>query len=87
MVKPHSEPWIARLVISDLTLFKSIITKMSEEFESHKMNQSEDEIAKLLERYDSKISTFKKAKGLPKVRKRQKQNRKPEPNPTPNPKR
>ena len=34
---------------------------MSEEFESHKMNQSEDEIAKLLERYDAKISTFKKS--------------------------
>ena len=61
MVKPHSEPWIARLVISDLEHFKQIIAKMSQEFKSYKMNQSEPEIAKLLKRYDAKISSFKKS--------------------------
>ena len=34
---------------------------MSQEFKSHKMNQSEPEIAKLLKRYDAEISSFKKS--------------------------
>ena len=58
MVRPHSEPWIARLVFRDGMQLAKTITKMSKEYQIHQKNQNKSAMSKLLEDFDSNIDKW-----------------------------
>ena len=58
VVKPHSEPWIARLVFMDGIQLSQTITKMSIEYKMHQTNQNESAMSELLKDFDSKIDKW-----------------------------
>ena len=58
VVRPHSEPWIARLVYRDGIQLAQTITKMSKEYQIHQKNQNKSAMSELLKDFDSKIDKW-----------------------------
>ena len=57
-MRPHSEPWIARLVFRDGIQLARTITKMSKVYQIHQKNQNKSAMSELLKDFDSKIDKW-----------------------------
>ena len=60
VVKPHSEPWIARLVVWNGGQLMTSILKMSIQYQIYQKNQNKSAIAKLLKDFDGNIDNWAK---------------------------
>ena len=58
VVKPHSKPWIAKLVLNDFYQLRQTIVIMSNWYQIYQKNQNDSAITKLLQDFDNKTDDW-----------------------------